>query len=315
MSSSNRSSHGERAALEIGKARRWVNAATAALGLTAAMAVVAIAATAPLSAATPVSAASARAPAVALVLLIMGVGIVALGALVVLAWPARRRATDAEPAFAPTRLPVHWIWRLVAILVPLALGGALVAAAVLGARTVHQAPRVLGTGGLGTGGLGRAPVARAAPQGAAAGYAVPSWLPWIVAAIAVIAIAVVLVTLLRHGRSQQDEPSPPIAAHAAVQSAITALTAATDPRGAVIAAYAAMEGTLAAHGVPRRPAEAPREYLRRAIGARRVRADDAGTLTGLFEEARFSTHPLPERARERALSALTSLRTRLTDTA
>jgi len=310
MSSSNRSLAGERAALEIGRSRRWVNAATAALGLTAAMAVVAIAATAPLSPATPVSAASARAPAVALVLLIMGVGIVALGALAVLAWPARRRATDDEPAVAPTRLPVHWIWKLAAILVPFALGGALAAAAVLGARTVHQAPRVLGTGG-----LGRAPAARAAPRGTAVGYAVPSWLPWIVAAIAVVAIAVVLVTLLRHQRPQQDAPSPRIAAHAAVQSAITALEAATDPRGAVIAAYAAMAGTLAAHGVPRRPAEAPREYLRRAMVASRVRADDAGTLTGLFEEARFSTHPLPERARERALSALTSLRTRLADTA
>jgi hypothetical protein len=38
---------------------------------------------------------------------------------------------------------------------------------------------------------------------------------------------------------------------------------------------------------------------------------EARTLTGLFEEARYSTHPIPERLREAALLALRSLRSRL----
>ena len=41
------------------------------------------------------------------------------------------------------------------------------------------------------------------------------------------------------------------------------LRAETDPRRAVIAAYARMERALAAYGLPRRPSEAPDEYLQR----------------------------------------------------
>ena len=41
------------------------------------------------------------------------------------------------------------------------------------------------------------------------------------------------------------------------------LRAETDPRRAVIAAYARMERALAAYGLPRSPAEAPDEYLQR----------------------------------------------------
>ncbi|MGB0091097.1 MAG: DUF4129 domain-containing protein, partial [Solirubrobacteraceae bacterium] len=96
-----------------------------------------------------------------------------------------------------------------------------------------------------------------------------------------------------------------------VEAAIGALETATDPRGAVIAAYGAMERTLATHGVARSPAEAPREYLRRTRAASSATEREARTLTGLFEEARFSTHPIPERVRELASSALSCLRARL----
>ncbi len=44
------------------------------------------------------------------------------------------------------------------------------------------------------------------------------------------------------------------------------LRAERDPRKAVIAAYARLERTLAAFGLPRRPAEAPAEYLQRILG-------------------------------------------------
>jgi Domain of unknown function (DUF4129) len=61
----------------------------------------------------------------------------------------------------------------------------------------------------------------------------------------------------------------------------------------------------------RSPAEAPREYLRRALAASRPTERETTTLTDLFEEARYSTHAIPERLREVALSALRSLRSRL----
>ena len=96
-----------------------------------------------------------------------------------------------------------------------------------------------------------------------------------------------------------------------MEAAIGALDAETDPRRAVIAAYGAMQRELGEHGVARSPTEAPREYLQRALTASRATEREARTLTGLFEEARYSTHPIPERLREAALSALRSLQRRL----
>ena len=72
-----------------------------------------------------------------------------------------------------------------------------------------------------------------------------------------------------------------------------------------------MQRELGEHGVARSPAEAPREYLERALTASRATESEATTLTGLFEEARYSTHPIPERFREAALSALRSLQRRM----
>jgi hypothetical protein len=79
----------------------------------------------------------------------------------------------------------------------------------------------------------------------------------------------------------------------------------------VIAAYVAMQQSLAVTGIARSPAEAPREYLQRVLVASSATEREARTLTGLFEEARFSTHPVSERVRELALSALSSLRAHL----
>jgi hypothetical protein len=94
---------------------------------------------------------------------------------------------------------------------------------------------------------------------------------------------------------------------AAVEAAIGALDAEGGPRRAVIAAYGAMQRTLGDRGVLRAPAEAPREYLERALLASRASERDVTTLTGLFEEARYSVHPIPERMRDAALAALRAL--------
>jgi hypothetical protein len=96
-----------------------------------------------------------------------------------------------------------------------------------------------------------------------------------------------------------------------VDAAIGALDAEADPRRAVIAAYRAMQQTLGEHGVARSPTEAPREYLQRVLTANQASEREAKTLTSLFEEARYSAHPIPERLREVALAALRSLQGRL----
>lgn len=84
-----------------------------------------------------------------------------------------------------------------------------------------------------------------------------------------------------------------------------------DIRRAIIAAYARMEHALAVHGIERRPAEAPFEYLARAL----VELDAAGTaaqhLTDLFERAKFSHHEPAATMRDEAIDALVAVRDEL----
>ena len=51
-----------------------------------------------------------------------------------------------------------------------------------------------------------------------------------------------------------------------VEETLDDLRAERDPRKAVIAAYARLERALAAYGLPRRPSEAPEEYVARILG-------------------------------------------------
>jgi len=278
-------------------------AAIITLGIALAVALVAIAGQAPLSGSTPVDARSAQAPTIALVLLLLGVGSVMLGALVMVAWSGRRRKDD-PPEPEPTRIEMSRLAKVVAILVPFALGGALVAAAVIGTRSAHNAARL----GIGASGL----AASHSSAGTRGGFVLPAWLPWTVVAIAALALGVALAVLwLRRSRPATEAPATASASRAAVAAAIGALDAESDPRRAVIAAYAAMQRSLGERGIVRSPAEAPREYLERALVASNATERDARTLTGLFEEARYSTHPIPERLRDLALSALRSLQNRL----
>jgi hypothetical protein len=90
------------------------------------------------------------------------------------------------------------------------------------------------------------------------------------------------------------------------------LRAEPDPRRAVIAAYARMERALAAYGLPRRPFEAPLEFLERAspelshrhAGGLRLVFE----LTHLFERAKFSQHAVDEEMKRDAIATLEALR-------
>lgn len=81
-----------------------------------------------------------------------------------------------------------------------------------------------------------------------------------------------------------------------------------DARKAVIASYASMERTLASHGFARIPAEAPLEYLGRILETLEVRPDAVGSLTNLFEYAKFSRHDIGEQMKESAIEALLAIR-------
>jgi Domain of unknown function (DUF4129) len=84
-----------------------------------------------------------------------------------------------------------------------------------------------------------------------------------------------------------------------------------DPRRAVIAAYARMERSLGTYGLPRRPAEAPLEYLGRVIAELTGSAAAARRLTRLFERAKFSEHAIDVRMKEDAIAAVGAVRDEL----
>ena len=116
-------------------------------------------------------------------------------------------------------------------------------------------------------------------------------------------------------RRRRTPPAAPIAEPVAdavvtvLDETLDDLENERDPRRAVIAAYARMEDVLAQHGLGRRPAETPYEYLARVLTELRASERSAQRLAELFEWAKFSTHEVSERMRLDAIGCLTRLRT------
>jgi Na+-transporting methylmalonyl-CoA/oxaloacetate decarboxylase gamma subunit len=161
----------------------------------------------------------------------------------------------------------------------------------------------------------------------------PGWLRRIIVLVlltALMAVGVLLVRALpslgplrRRRTPREREPDEAQAAAAVsegedadvarrvVEAALAPLRDPTDPRAAVIAAYARMETVLAERELGRRTPEAPREYLARVLGEGGMPERSLATLTDMFEEARFSRHPIPDSAPGRALGELEHARAAL----
>ena len=97
----------------------------------------------------------------------------------------------------------------------------------------------------------------------------------------------------------------------AIEESLAEIEREGDPRRAVIRAYVGMERALARCGLGRRPAETPQEYLARALVAIRVSRPAGERLTGLFQRARFSEHPVGAQMKQDAIAALTAVRDEL----
>jgi Domain of unknown function (DUF4129) len=93
----------------------------------------------------------------------------------------------------------------------------------------------------------------------------------------------------------------------AIASGHAALRSVDEARAAIIACYVAMEDSLATAGATRALAETPDELLARAVAAGLIHGPAASTLTGLFYEARFSTHPVAALAKDAASGALDAI--------
>jgi Domain of unknown function (DUF4129) len=97
----------------------------------------------------------------------------------------------------------------------------------------------------------------------------------------------------------------------ALDESLDDLRTEPDLRRAIIAAYARMEVALGVAGLPRRPAEAPLEYMERALQSIDTSAAAVRRLTDLFEWAKFSQHAPDPAMRDEAIEALVSVRDEL----
>lgn len=176
--------------------------------------------------------------------------------------------------------------------------------ALLLARALHH--------GQSGGGPGQ-PLPAATPHGGGGGHGVHwSDARWILVLplLALLGLAATSFALARRRRMPAPQPAEPVAEAvvAVLDDALDDLGDERDPRRAVIAAYARMEDVLAEHGLGRRPAETPYEYLARVLTDLRASERSARRLTELFERAKFSTHEVSERMRLDAIGCLTRLR-------
>jgi len=141
----------------------------------------------------------------------------------------------------------------------------------------------------------------------------PAHFDWVFALVVGGGLVLLAVVLLRRRREEEledEEESETVEEEltVVVSDTIDDLRGEADPRKAVIAAYARMERVLGQHGEPRDPSEAPFEYLARVLLRLRVRPAAVRDLTELFERAKFSTHDIDQRMKERAIAALISVR-------
>lgn len=113
-------------------------------------------------------------------------------------------------------------------------------------------------------------------------------------------------------RSRIPEPAETVSVEEelaiAIGSTIDDLRNERDARRAVIAAYASMEGILASHGLTRRGAEVPYEYLARVLHMLEVRESAVRSLTELFEYAKFSDHEIDGAMKGRAIESLVAVK-------
>ena len=129
-----------------------------------------------------------------------------------------------------------------------------------------------------------------------------------------IAVAAFLVAERRRRRRLPRDFNAAEALSDVLDETLDDLRVETDPRRAVIAAYARMERALAAHGFPRRRFEAPHEYLSRVLGELSGGRLAAARLTALFERARFSPHEINAEMKTEAIEAIESLQADLAAT-
>jgi len=139
-----------------------------------------------------------------------------------------------------------------------------------------------------------------------------SWLPVLVLGSLLLGIVVTTGIAVAHGRRNREaldeEAQLARALDDVLSDSLDDLRAERDPRNAVIRAYARMEKTFGAYGVPREEHETPLEYVARVLDSLRVSSFAVRRLVQLFERAKFSPHEVDASMQEEAIAALEAVR-------
>jgi hypothetical protein len=159
-----------------------------------------------------------------------------------------------------------------------------------------------------------APPGDALPRGQAsssapAAHATSTSLTWLVvgstAALLLLAPAAVVVRRRRARREQRAVVADAAARiGSGLRRTLLDLESERDPRLAVQRAYARMEASLGQIELSRARDETPSEFTARVLRVLGASVAAASELTGLFEVARFSDHPMDEADRRRAIASV-----------
>jgi hypothetical protein len=114
---------------------------------------------------------------------------------------------------------------------------------------------------------------------------------------------------LRRRAAESARPHRQLAA--AVEDSLEDLQREPDARAAIIRIYRNFERVLAAAALPRPPWQTPVEFMRAVLAKSPLPPAPIRSLTGLFELARFSQHPVGIVERESAWRSLTEIRAAL----
>jgi hypothetical protein len=148
-------------------------------------------------------------------------------------------------------------------------------------------------------------------------------LRWVVLAAGVVLLGALVVGLTRARgpvRRRVAMPEPLVetddegaraSVAAALDEALDELPLHGDPRAVIAAAYLQMTRALAEHGVTRRAADTPLEYLARALEQLDASSDAVHELTDLLQLAMFSDRPLATTTAEDAIGAFRRVRDEL----
>jgi len=228
--------------------------------------------------------------------------------------PSLRRGKDDEPEWVPVRPPMGRLERALALTVPLLLVAGVVVALVLAVHGGHPQTAIT-----------HVPISPPAAGSAATrpGDGVEPHPPsdvgtsWettgLVAGVLIVAgVASALLVGRAIARRRRSEgaiggaAADDIVARASALS-LEELRRESDPRRAILAAYARMEGLFMAAGLARSASETSTEYLSRVLHASSAPRSALLELTLLFEEARFSSHELSAADKDDAVDALVEI--------